>query len=322
MTQISFANVQAAAERIAGVAHRTPVVSSRTLNELTGLEVFLKCESFQRGGSFKFRGAYNAISRLVEERGRDGVGVIAFSSGNHAQGVALAAKLLGVSAVICMPNDAPKVKLEATRGYGAEVLIYDRLTTDREAFAKGIAQERGLHMIPPFDHPDIIAGQGTATLELLQEVPDLDTILTPIGGGGLISGTSLAAHAHNPEIAVYGVEPEDADDTLQSLRAGKRIKIAPPKTIADGVRPQQPGEITFPIMQEHLRDVLIVNDEEIMQAVAFALLRMKLVFEPTGAVTLAAVLANRLPKGARKVGLIISGGNIDPEVLADSMRFV
>lgn len=322
MTQISFADVQAAAERIAGVAHRTPVVSSRTLNELTGLEVFLKCESFQRGGSFKFRGAYNAISRLVEERGSDDAGVIAFSSGNHAQGVALAAKLLGVPAVICMPNDAPKVKLEATRGYGAEVLIYDRLTTDREAFAKGIAQERGLHLIPPFDHPDIIAGQGTATLELLQEVPDLDTVLTPIGGGGLISGTSLAAHAHNPELAVYGVEPEDADDTLQSLRAGKRIKIAPPKTIADGVRPQQPGEITFPIMQEHLRDVLIVNDDEIMRAVAFALLRLKLVFEPTGAVTLAAVLSDRLPKGARKVGLIISGGNIDPDVLADSMRFV
>ncbi|MBC8076410.1 MAG: pyridoxal-phosphate dependent enzyme [Chloroflexales bacterium] len=312
---VSFADVQRAAERLAGVAHRTPVMVSRTLDALTGRSVFLKCENFQRGGAFKFRGAYNAISRLLERDDAPG-GVAAFSSGNHAQGVALAAQLLGVPAVICMPTDAPLVKLAATRGYGAEVLLYDRHTTDREVFAREVAAERDLALIPPYDHPDIIAGQGTTALELLEEVPELDTLVAPVGGGGLIAGCAIAAHSLNPQLAVYGVEAEDADDTLRSLRAGERVSIPPPRTVADGMRPQTPGALTFPINQRHLADVLIVSDDEILQAAAFCLQRLKLVVEPTGAVPLAAVLNSRLPANARRVGVILSGGNIDPSVLA------
>jgi threonine dehydratase len=312
---VTFADVRSAAERIAGVAHRTPVITSRTLDALTGRSVFLKCENLQRGGSFKFRGAYNAISRLVE-RGDGPNGVVAFSSGNHAQGVALAAQLLGVPAVICMPTDAPSVKLAATRGYGAEVLLYDRQTTDRDAFARAVAAERGLALIPPYDHPDIIAGQGTAAVELLEESPELDALVAPIGGGGLIAGCSIAAHGLNPAIAVYGVEAEDADDTLRSLRAGERVTIPPPHTVADGMRPVTPGAITFPINQRHLADVLLVSDDEILQAAAFCIQRLKLVVEPTGAVPLAALINGRLPDSARRVGVIISGGNIDPPVLA------
>jgi threonine dehydratase len=241
--------------------------------------------------------------------------VIAFSSGNHAQGTALAARLLGVPATICMPTDAPAVKLVATRGYGAEVLLYDRSSTDREQFARSVAAERGLTLIPPYDHPHIIAGQGTAALELVEQLPTLDALVAPVGGGGLISGCALAAHAHNPSLAVFGVEAADADDTLRSLRAGERVTIPPPHTIADGMRPQTPGALTFPIMQQHLADVLIVSDEEIMEAVRFCLLRLKLVVEPTGAVPLAAVLAGRLPGAFRRIGVILSGGNIDPQVL-------
>jgi threonine dehydratase len=312
---VTLADVQSAAERIAGVAHRTPVMTSRTLDALAGRSVFLKCENLQRGGAFKFRGAYNAISRLLE-RGDAPHGVAAFSSGNHAQGVALAAQLLGVPAVICMPTDAPAVKLAATRGYGAEVLLYDRHTTDREAFACGVAAERGLALIPPYDHPDIIAGQGTTALELLEEVPELDALVAPIGGGGLIAGCAIAAHGLSPSVAVYGVEAEDADDTLRSLRAGERVVIPPPRTVADGMRPVTPGAITFPINQRHLADVLLVSDDEILEAAAFCLQRLKLVVEPTGAVPLAAVLQGRLPASARRVGVILSGGNIDPPVLA------
>lgn len=319
MSSVTFADIQAASERLAGVANQTPVVTSRTLNELVGCEVFLKCENFQRGGAFKFRGAYNAISQLVKQEGRALKGVVAFSSGNHAQGVALAASLLHIPAVICMPNDAPSVKVAATRGYGAEILIYDRQTTDREAFARAVAEERGHALIPPYDHPDIIAGQGTAALELMKAVPDVDALVVPVGGGGLISGCALATHAVQPGCAVFGVEAEDADDTLRSLRAGERVRIPPPHTVADGMRPQSPGVLTFPIIQEHVRDVLLVSDAEILDAVRFCLLRLKLVVEPTGAVPLAALLAGRMPAGFARVGILISGGNIDPEVLVRTM---
>jgi threonine dehydratase len=315
---ITFDDVLAARERLRGVANHTPVVTSRTLDELAGRQVFLKCENLQRGGAFKFRGAYNTISQLsAEARER---GVLAFSSGNHAQGVALAARLLGAPAVICMPSDAPAVKVAATRGYGAEVIFYDRLKDDREAFARHIAEERGMALVPPFDHPHIMAGAGTAALELIEDAPVLDAVLVPIGGGGLIAGSAIAIHSVRPEARVFGVEPADADDTLQSLRAGERVRIVPPRTVADGLRPVMPGALTFPLIQRHVADVLVVTDGEILEAVRFALLRLKLVIEPSGAVPLAAVLAGRLPADVRRVGLILSGGNIDPPVLTELMQ--
>jgi threonine dehydratase len=310
---ITFAGVLSARERLHGVASPTPVVTSRTLDGLAGRQVFLKCENLQRGGAFKFRGAYNTICQLPEDARRRGV--LAFSSGNHAQGVALAAQLLGAPAIICMPDDAPSIKVAGTRGYGAEVVFYDRLKDDREAFARGIAQERGMTLVPPYDHPQIMAGAGTAALELVEQVPDLDTIVAPIGGGGLIAGTAVAAHGAHPAIQVVGVEPEGADDTRRSLEAGERVRIPPPTTIADGLRITLPGTLTFPVVQRHVAAIVTVTDAEILDAVRFALLRLKLVIEPSGAVPLAAALAGRLPDGARRVGLIISGGNIDPALL-------
>lgn len=310
---ISLENVLSAAEGLRGVAHRTPVHTSRTLDALAGRAIFLKCESFQRGGSFKFRGAYNAISRLSDEQRR--AGIAAFSSGNHAQGVAQAAQILGVPAVICMPDDAPAVKLAATRGYGAEVLIYERATTDREAFARTVAVECGLTLIPPYDHPHIIAGQGTAALELLEQVPDLDALVTPIGGGGLIGGSAVAAKGVRPQIRVFGVETEGADDVRQSVARGERVTIAPPNTIADGIRTTAPGRLTFPIITRHVEQVLVVSDEAVLDALRLLILRLKLVVEPTGAVPLAAVLAGMLPPECRRVGVILSGGNIDPSLL-------
>lgn len=310
---IAFADVLAARERLNGIAIPTPVVTSRTLDGLAERQVFLKCENLQRGGAFKFRGAYNTISQLPDDARRRGV--LAFSSGNHAQGVALAAQLLGAPAVICMPDDAPAVKVAATRGYGAEVVFYDRLKDDREAVARGIAQQRGMTLVPPYDHPQIMAGAGTAALELVEQVPDLDTVVVPIGGGGLIAGTALAVHGAHPEIKVIGVEPQDADDTRRSLESGERTRIPPPATIADGLRITLPGALTFPVVQRHVAAIVTVSDEEILEAVRFALLRLKLAIEPSGAVPLAAALAGHLPNGARRVGLIISGGNIDPALL-------
>jgi threo-3-hydroxy-L-aspartate ammonia-lyase len=311
---INFDDIRAAQQRLRGVAHITPVVTSRTLDEQAGRTVFLKCENLQRGGAFKFRGAYNTISQLVPEaRTR---GVLAFSSGNHAQGVALAARLLGAPAVICMPDDAPAVKVTATRGYGAEVIFYDRLKDDRDAVARGIAAERGMTLVPPYDDLRIMAGAGTAALELVEHVPDLDAALVPIGGGGLIAGSAIAIHGANPKTRIFGVEPAGADDTLQSLRAGERVGIAPPSTIADGLRVAKPGALTFPVVQRHVEDILVVSDDEILDAVRFALLRLKMVVEPSGAVTLAALLFGRLPSEVSRVGAIISGGNIDPPVLA------
>ncbi|GAB4215993.1 MAG: pyridoxal-phosphate dependent enzyme [Roseiflexaceae bacterium] len=311
---ISIEDVRQAQARLQGVAHRTPVVSSRTLDQQAGRPVLLKCENLQRGGAFKFRGAYNTISQLPDAvRAR---GVAAFSSGNHAQGVALAAQILGIPAVICMPDDAPAVKVAATRGYGAEVLFYDRQSADREAFARAVAEERGLTLVPPYDDLQIMAGAGTAALELLEQAPEVDILLVPIGGGGLIAGSAVAAHGVKPGLRLFGVEPESADDTRQSLHAGERRCIPPPPTIADGLRVTVPGRLTFPVVQQHVEEVLTVSDEEIRAAVRFAIERLKMVIEPSGAATLAVALAGRLPPGSGAAGLLISGGNIDPALLA------
>lgn len=311
--QITLDDVRQARERLSGVANVTPLMTSRTLDALTGREVVLKCENFQRGGAFKFRGAYNMISQIPEDVRRRGV--LAFSSGNHAQGVTLAARLLGAPAVIYMPDDAPAIKVAATRGYGAEIVFYNRHTEDREAGARALAEQRGLTLVPPYDHPAIIAGAGTAALELLEERPDLDALIAPVGGGGLMAGSAIAAHGIDPRLRIFGVEPADGDDTLRSLSAGERVRIAPPRTIADGLRLVMPGQLTFPIVQQHLEDLLIVQDEEILEAIRFALLRLKLVVEPSGAATLAAALTGRIPRDARRIGVIISGGNIDPALL-------
>lgn len=314
MIAIDFADVAAAAQRVAAAAHRTPVHTSRTLDRLTGRQLLLKCESLQRTGSFKFRGAYNAISQLnAQQRAR---GVVAYSSGNHAQGVALAAQLLGVPAIICMPDNTPQVKAEATQGYGAEVLRYSFARDDRAAFAQRVADERGMTIIPPYDHPQIMAGQGTAALELLEEVPDLDALVTPVGGGGLLSGCAVAAQGMRPQIRLFGVETVGADDTQQSFRRGERVCVPPPHTIADGIRTQSPGALTFPVLQRYVDDVLVVDDAQVLEALRLLLLRAKLLVEPTGAVALAAVLQGMLPASCRRVGVILSGGNVDPSLLA------
>ena len=319
VNEITFADVRSAAQRLSGVAHHTPIVSSRTLDERSGARIFCKCENLQRGGAFKFRGAYNTISRLSDEQRRRGV--VSFSSGNHAQGVALAAKLLNVPAVIVMPRDAPEVKLDATRGYGAEVVLYDRAEQPREEIARRLGAERGLALVPPFDHPHIIAGQGTAALELLADAPDLDLLLAPIGGGGLISGCSIAAHALKPDLRVIGVEPDTANDSFLSLQKGERVSTPQSQSIADGLLPTAPGEITFPIMQRHVESIALVGDDEIAEAVRFLLLRMKIVVEPSGAAPVAALLSGRLPGASgRRVGVVLSGGNVDPVRLAHILR--
>jgi threonine dehydratase len=275
--------------------------------------VFFKCENLQRAGAFKIRGATNKIRSLNDsERAR---GVIAFSSGNHAQAVALASMEAGVRAVIAMPSDAPRSKIAATRGYGAEVVFYDRQTEDREAFTRAIAAREGLTLVPPYDDYLIMAGQGTCALELLEEVPGLEAIVTPCGGGGLFAGASTAAKAINPEIRCFPVEADTANDTEQSFRKGERVSIAPPPTVADGMRNQSPGALTFPILLQNAEDVLTVSDTEIVSAMRFLLFRMKLLVEPTGAASVAAITSGKLPSNIRRVGVIISGGNIDPETL-------
>jgi threonine dehydratase len=305
----SFADVQAAARRLDGVAKRTPTMTSRTANERTGAEIFFKCENFQRMGAFKFRGAYNAVASLpAEARAR---GVVAFSSGNHAQGMALAGRELGVPVAILMPQDAPAAKIAATRGYGAEVILFDRYKQDREALTRSVAQERGLALIPPFDHPDVIAGQGTAALELIEEVGPLDLLLVCLGGGGLIAGCALAAHALSPGVRVIGVEPEAGNDGQRSLREGRIIRIDVPKTIADGAQTAALGEITFPIIQRDVADIVTVSDAELIEAMRFFAERMKMVVEPTGCLAAAAALNARIPVKGLKVGVILSGGNID-----------
>jgi threonine dehydratase len=315
---ISLEDVRAAAGRLAGIANRTPVVTSRTFDQRVGARVFFKCENLQRGGAFKFRGAYNRLVCLSpEERAR---GIVAFSSGNHAQGVALAARELGIHATVVMPDDAPALKLRATREYGAEVVIYDRIKEDREAIARQLAEDRGLTLVPPYDHPLIMAGQGTAALELLEEAPELDWLLMPVGGGGLLSGCTIAATGLRPSIKVVGVETETSDDWAQSMRLGERVKIAPPDTIADGIRTQQPGALTFPIVHSLAKGVVTVSDDDVKDAMRFLLLRMKLVVEPTGAVPVAALLTDQVPVSGQRVGVILSGGNADPGLLAEILK--
>ncbi len=308
ISPVSLDDVRDAAARLRGVAHRTPVVRSRTLDALVGARVYLKCENLQRIGAFKFRGAYNAISRLGPEQLAKGVA--AYSSGNHAQAVALSARELGSTAVIVMPQDTPRFKLDATAGYGAEIVTYDRYTGDRVALGGQLAAERGLALIPPYEHPHVIAGQGTAALELVEEVGELDALLTPIGGGGLMAGCATAATALLPRVRMIGVEPESGDDTLRSLTAGHRVRIPVPRTIADGQAAETPGELTFSINQKLLDGVVLVSDDEIRHAMAFAFERLKLVVEPSGATALAALLAGRVDPLPPTVGLILSGGNV------------
>jgi len=310
---VQLADIRQAAVRIASIAHRTPVQTSKSFDAIAGVPVFFKCENFQRAGSFKIRGAANFVYSIPrDELGR---GVVAFSSGNHAQAVAVAAASAGIAATIVMPSDAPKSKLEATRGYGARVVTYDRLRENRETISRRISDETGATLVPPYDHPWILTGQGTAALELLEEIPDLDALVVQIGGGGLISGCAIAAQALRPGIRVFGVEPADANDTFQSIRAGARVEIPLPQTIADGLRVQKPGAITFPIVQERVEDILLVSDQEIRDAMRFFLTRMKMLVEPSGAVPAAALFHGRLPEGLKKVGAIISGGNVDLEFL-------
>lgn len=310
----TFTDILAAAERLQGQAHRTPVAHGRSLDAASGMSVWLKCEQFQRVGAFKFRGAYNKIATLpAEQRAR---GIIAFSSGNHAQAVALSAQIFGVPAVICMPTDAPEVKVAATRGYGAEIVRYDRMTEDREALARRLAEERGLTLVPPYNDPAIVAGAGTAARELLEDVPDLDVIAAPVGGGGLISGSALAAHGMRPGIAVVGVETEAANHAYLSLQKGERVTIPPPDTLADGIRTAQLGTLTWPIIQREVADVVLVSEDEVKAAMRFLLLRLKLVVEPTGAVAAAAALSGKLRRFGQRAGIILSGGNVEPGVLA------
>ncbi len=311
---VTYADVAAAAKRIEGAAYRTPVLTSATADALTGASLFFKAENLQRMGAFKFRGAYNAIAMLnADERKR---GVLAFSSGNHAQAIALAGRLQQVSTTIVMPSDAPAIKLAATRGYGAEVITYERNTEDREALAKTIAAERGLALIPPFDHAGVIAGQGTAAKELIEDAGPLDYLFVCVGGGGLISGCALAAHALSPGCKVIGVEPEAGNDVQQSLRKGEIISIAVPNTIADGAQTTRAGQLTFAIMRALVADVLTVSDAQLIEAMKFFVARMKIVVEPTGCLAAAAVFGKQIDLTGKRVGIILSGGNVDPAALA------
>ena len=310
--------IEEAARRIAGRHHRTPVVSSRAFNQVAGKEVFFKCENLQRAGAFKIRGATNKILSLTDaEKAR---GVVAFSSGNHAQAVAVAAREAGVRAVVAMPDDAPKAKVAATREYGAEIVFYDRQTQDREGVAFDIANRDGLVMVPPYDDYLVMAGQGTAGLELMDEVPDLDCVLTPCSGGGLFAGVSSAAKGINPNVSCIAVEPDTGDDTRQSFLKGERVTVPPPPTIADGLRVQSPGALTFPILQKTADDVLTVTDAEIIATMKFMLFRMKLLVEPSGAAAAAAVMHGKLPATTKRLGVILSGGNIDPDSLATLLK--
>jgi threonine dehydratase len=305
--------VREAAQRIRPLARRTPVVTSDAADEKTGMRVFFKCENLQRGGAFKIRGASNLVLSLppgIAERG-----VVGFSSGNHAQATAIAAKYVGAPATIVMPEDAPRSKMEPTRALGAEIITYNRLRDDREAIAARVLNDTGGSLIPPFDHPLIIAGQGTVALELLEDVPELDALLVCIGGGGLISGCATIAQSIRPGIRIFGVEPELANDTYQSFAAGERVTIPPPDTIADGLRSPSPGKLTFPIIRSCVESILLVSESEIRAAMRFLLEHVKVVVEPSGAVAFAAALFGKLPHGIRNAGVVLSGGNVDFELL-------
>jgi threonine dehydratase len=305
----TYDDVVAAAARIAGQAHRTPVLTSRTVNEQLGAELYFKAENLQRMGAFKFRGGFNALSKFDAAQRK--AGVVAFSSGNHAQAIALSARLLGIPATIVMPLDAPAAKVAATRGYGATVVTYDRYTEDREQIGRELAARHGLTLIPPYDHADVIAGQGTVAMELFEEVGKLDYLFVPLGGGGLLSGTALATRALSPQTKLYGVEPEAGNDGQQSFRGGAIVHIDTPKTIADGAQTQHLGNLTFPILRRDVDDIVTVSDAQLADEMRFFASRMKLIVEPTGCLGLAAARAMKDELRGKKVGVIISGGNID-----------
>ena len=309
MSLPDYDDVQAAAERLEGIAHRTPIATSRTVDARTGATVFFKCENLQRAGAFKFRGAYNALSRLDADKRRRGV--LTYSSGNHAQAVALAGRLLEIKATIVMPDDAPAIKLAATREYGGDVVTYDRRSEDRQELGARLARERGLTLIPPFDHPHVIAGQGTAAKELFEDVGPLDLLLVPCGGGGLLSGSGLSAAALAPGCRVVGVEPAAGDDATRSFRSGTLQTVGNPDTIADGARTPSLGELTFPLVRRFVHDMLTVTDEQLLRAMAFLWERLKLVVEPTGALAAAALLEGALDARGCRVGVVLSGGNAD-----------
>jgi threo-3-hydroxy-L-aspartate ammonia-lyase len=315
----TFADVESAAAQIRGIAHRTPVLTSRTINERTGADVFFKCENLQRGGAFKFRGAYNALSRLSgAERRR---GVVTFSSGNHAQAIALAGRVLEIPRVIVMPSDAPEVKRVATLGYGAEVVLYDREREDREEIGRRLARDRGLTLIPPYDHPHIIAGQGTAAQELIEEVGALDYLLAPCGGGGLLSGTALAARGMAPACKVIGVEPAAGDDATRTFRTKQLQTVHNPKTVADGARTPSLGTLTMPLVLQYVSDMTTVDDPPLLKTMFYLWERLKIVVEPTGALAAAAVLENGLPLAGTRVGIILSGGNVDLTLVPEWLAF-
>ena len=305
----TYDDVSAAARRLHGLAHRTPVLRSATADRLLKAQVFFKCENLQRMGAFKFRGAFNALSQFTPEQRK--AGVITFSSGNHAQAIALAARLLGIPATILMPLDAPPAKMEATRGYGGEVITFDRYTQDREALTQQLAADRGLTLIPPYDHPHVIAGQGTAAMELLEDTGALDVMLVPLGGGGLLSGSALAVRALAPQCKLYGVEPEAGNDGQQSLRKGEIVHIPTPNTLADGAQTQHLGQFTFGVIRRDVQDIVTATDAQLVEAMRFFAERMKLLVEPTGCLGFAAACHAGLPLEGKRVGVILSGGNVD-----------
>ncbi|WP_175726247.1 threo-3-hydroxy-L-aspartate ammonia-lyase [Burkholderia ambifaria] len=307
----TYDDVAAAAARLEGHAHRTPVMTSRTIDEALGAQVFFKCENLQRMGAFKFRGAFNALSRFDATQRRNGV--VAFSSGNHAQAIALSARILGIPATIVMPQDAPAAKMAATRGYGGNVVTYDRYTEDREQIGRELAEKHGLTLVPPYDHADVIAGQGTAAKELFDDVGPLDAVFTPLGGGGLLSGTALATRALSPHAKLYGVEPEAGNDGQQSFRSGSIVHIDTPRTIADGAQTQHLGNLTFPILRRDVDDILTATDAELVDCMRFFATRMKIVVEPTGCLSFAAARRMKDELKGKRVGIVISGGNVDLE---------
>ena len=306
---ITYADVEAAAERIRGVAHRTPTLTSNTADAMAGAQLFFKCENFQRMGAFKFRGAYNAIARFTSEQ--RAAGVLTYSSGNHAQAIALSARLTGIRAAIIMPHDAPALKVHATKGYGGEVIVYDRYQEDREEIGRRLARERGMTLIPPYDHPDVIAGQGTAAKELFEDAGQLDVLLVCLGGGGLLAGSALAAAALAPGCRVIGVEPEAGNDGQQSLREGRIVHIGVPDTIADGAKTTHLGEHNFKVIQQYVDSVVTVSDAQLVATMKFFAERMKMVVEPTGCLAAAAALHGVLPLTGKRVGILVSGGNVD-----------
>lgn len=308
-TPLQYGDVEQAAARIEGAAHRTPVLTSRTADAIANASLFFKCENFQRMGAFKFRGAYNAIARFTEEQRR--AGVLTYSSGNHAQAIALSARLAGIRAAIIMPNDAPALKVAATREYGGEVIFYDRYTENREEIGRRLAQERGMTLIPPYDHPDVIAGQGTAAKELFDEVGELDVLLVPLGGGGLLAGSALSASALSPNCKVIGVEPEAGNDGQQSLRSGQIVDIGVPQTIADGAQTSHLGQHNFEVIRRLVDDIVTVSDAQLVETMKFFAERMKMIVEPTGCLAAAAALQGVYPVAGKKVGILISGGNVD-----------